>query len=42
MDESTAEEGERSNFHPILFSVSLRFTPSGLTRKIAPGDFFVT
>jgi len=42
MDESTAEVGERSNFPPILFSASLRFTPLGLARKNAPGVFFVT
>ena len=42
MDESTVKVGERSNSPRILFSASLRFTPSGLARKIAPGDFFVT
>ena len=41
MDESTAEAGERSNFPPILFSASLRFTSihGGWREKTLPAFF---
>ena len=34
--------GERPKYPQFLFSASLRFTPSGLTRIFVPDEYFVT
>ncbi len=40
-DEMTLAAGNRPIFPIILFSASLRFTPSGLARKFVPDEFFI-
>jgi hypothetical protein len=41
IERPTAETPFWPDFPSILFSTSVCFTPSGLTRKIDPVDFFV-
>ncbi len=41
MGEASAKMGKRPNNSRILINASLRCIPSGLARKIAPGNLFV-